>query len=107
MTGAIQLQVQWIHSGADGQDHALTLKDVVDNFRQRGQTCPALCDYRLPGDAVGAATGNRCPSCVRFVAARESLFVVEDRFLLPRQRRPAFVSRLLGRSRAPRHAASA
>lgn len=102
MTATLLPDHVWVSDTAGEFDHAIDGREVADAWMNSGAKCMSLCKREVTKVGVRMHAGRECPSCRRYVAARESLPSVEDRL----QRRPGFVSRLMARTRETRHAAN-
>jgi hypothetical protein len=75
----------------DGFDHAVTDEEFHDNRPEPEAVCGTVVELA----AMEAPPGPRCPRCVAFLAARQSIRDLNQRLDGPRHRRPAWWQRIL------------
>ncbi len=95
---AERLFVTWFRSGTDGQDHAIT-DEANALAHERCEDAEAVCGHVVTPVSLTFPPGPRCPACVRFVRARETLrdFDLWMDSSPRRSRKPSFLRRLFAK----------
>jgi hypothetical protein len=78
-------------TASDGQDHAITDEEFAEHRPEPEAVCGAVV-LLAP---MEEPPGPRCPRCVAFLAARESMRPMNERLGVHRHRRPSWLDRLL------------
>jgi hypothetical protein len=94
--GTVRLFTTWLTS-ADHVDHAV----ADEEFTAHSPEPETVCGMVVLLAAMEAPPGDRCPRCVAFLAARESLRDLDERLGMHRHRRPGWLGKLLHSTLTP------
>lgn len=93
-----KLFTAWMTSTTDGHDHAVT----DEEFAEHRPEPEALCGAVLLLAPMEWPPGERCPRCVAFLSARESLRDLDERLgVHHRHQRPGWLYRLVHANMGP------